>query len=309
MFELNNFDLSDTPDIIYLKLYNFLEQYELSNINNLDSDTIILEIENLNKYSQEFFRTISFSNEQKKSLKTKMFELYKKMVFTDNNFRYLDKMVKKRNVGEINRLVNIYKKDYPMYLKFINWYKKNIPNELIDKINPVNLSFNINKHINFIYEELKKEKVSSTVLKCLIDTFPIEFTNYNQIEMKDKIDEILNLLKDNDYIINKIDDKTNIDSIRKRLFILCNFINMNKNSNCGIKINIHNSKIYIPSELKVNFSKLTNFNDEDYPIIDDKNIITIDDDHTKALDQAFSIRKENDIYILNIYIYQMFLHS
>lgn len=240
-----------------------------------------------------------------------LYKIYKKKgtVLIDNisekklliYFEILLKLYKTNNI-EIENFIKFYLKHYYKTdkLKEILEYSYKVDSEERFIINKLIDDYNINGYIKQLYKELTDENITiknvyvllNKILSCKMDSF------------KDKsIKRLLECKKiiNSDSLYDKIRDNKEIEELKEYFSYVYNVVKSKFNNDQIIKEKVLNNELILdktfPKNCYIELSK-----DDNLEFINDERIITIDEDYSPDLDGAFSIKKENDIYYLKVFV-------
>ena len=309
-------------EIIYLKntmpfekYCIFVENYLYARIRN----NVACTDEEIRKLRQLYS---TFSSEEKTTLKylQKLYNYIDDLIYISKDSSYKKDIKIKTNKLSIKKL--IYLKNETYTAKFISYVKKYLIHRINKKIYCDDRQINgLKELVELIIEDEKirddqKKEVKKLVTKLIVYSKYSEKKNYQKRisnlntlpkeELYTYLETIIEYAyfsieeKDLYYIIDLF--KNNLDYLEKVENLLKSH---NIEGNYYDSINNYKSRIKRVLEFRNEFPQINiNYDglNQELPFIEDKNIITIDEEFSPDLDGAFSIEKKGDIYVLEVYV-------
>lgn len=231
--------------------------------------------------------------------------LANKVLKYDVNNSFLRAQMIKGDRALISELIRVSKHDLSTFVAIRDFLFNNKDLNTSKFNNSVLYELLGNSNTNIIKEidELIREEdtVKLNDLKTLTEVLKVNGTvDYNSVL---KIEGLLELIEVDSELRCKLDTLENYNEVKKMLLEKLRSILKNCPDNIKIRRDIETGKLYISPNRNPGISlNDMSFNFEEYPIVYDQKIITIDDANSPDLDSAFSIKNFDGLYSLDVYI-------
>jgi len=287
LVEINKHNRLDFDEI-----NNYLIKYTSYLKDNLYKEDLLIALETLLKLNNKIFYQKEFNSDERSIINNRLSFIITNFFDIEVVKKFLKNKINKKEISieMICRLLKLLKNNYfyELALFFINNEKLDdkLKYDIFDSLSfSLKTQYLNNYMIEILNGNLKEDKFK--IFWFIINSEKIfKMININNIKMFENA--LFNLKKNTDNIL--------VCQVVSRMENVLNEIKSN-----NVIYDIAYGKIDFERDYKNLMIKMP-FSEKDYKVINDKHIITIDEENVQDLDTAFSIEKKDGVYLLSLYV-------